>query len=185
MRARAMHPGQCFPNIGGDAERQTRDDGAGSEHFRIGRKHHRGHRAAGGQAGDEDSARIDAMIGAHARDHLPDRCGLALTARDVVGVEPVEAAIGVVGELLLRHQQRKAAVLRQRRPAGAEIITSGGLAAAVQHDHERARLLQVSRHKRKHAQVSGIGPELPDFDQRTARGQARTWRRAANAARLG
>ena len=31
-------------------------------------------------------------------------------------------------------------MLRQRRPAGAEIIAGGGLAAAMQHDDQRARL---------------------------------------------
>ena len=71
----------------------------------IGREHHRGHRAARGKPGDEDPMLIDAVVGDHARDHLPDRGGLAAPARDVVRIEPVEAAIGVVRALLLRQQQ--------------------------------------------------------------------------------
>ena len=65
-----------------------------------------------------------------------------MIARDVFRIEPVEAALRVVRSLLLRHQQGKAVTLRQRRPAGAEIVTSGGLAAAMQNDDQRGRGLQ-------------------------------------------
>jgi len=138
------------------------------KHLRIGGEHRRGHGAAGGQAGDEDAASADVMIGGHFFDHLPDRAGLALVARDVFRVEPVEAGVGVVGRLLLRHQERKAVTLRQRRPAGAEIIAGGALAAAVQYHDQRGPARQVRRHVRKHLQAARIGAESRDFDQRAA-----------------
>jgi hypothetical protein len=122
-RRRLHHAAERFAHIAGDAERETGDDGAAREHFRIDSEHHRRHRAAGGKAGDIDAAGIDFVIGDHPRDHLPDRSGFALAARDIARIEPVEAGIGVVRGLLLGHQQRKAIALGERRPAGAEIVS--------------------------------------------------------------
>ena len=122
-RRRLHHAAERFADIAGDAERQAGDDGAAREHFRIDRQHHRRHRAAGGKAGDIDAAGIDFVIGDHPRDHLPDRSGFAAAARDIARIEPVEAGVGVVGRLLLGHQQRKAITLGERRPAGAEIVS--------------------------------------------------------------
>ncbi len=100
------------------------------------------------------------------RDHLADRPRLAAVPRSVFRIEPVEAGVAIVDALLLGHHQREAVMLRERRPSRAEIVSSGGLAAAMQHDDERARLLELRRHEREHAQVSGIVAEARDFFQR-------------------
>ena len=121
-RWRLEHAVQRFAHIAGDAKRQAGDHGAGREQLGIGGEHHRRHGAAGGKSGDENAARIDPVVADHPRDHLPDRTGLAAAARGVFRIEPVEAAIGVVRRLLLRHQQREPIVFCQRRPAGAEIV---------------------------------------------------------------
>jgi hypothetical protein len=42
----------------------------------------------------------------------------------------------------------------------------------MQHDDERARLLQLGRHECEHAQVAGIGAEAGDFGKRAAQARA-------------
>src|SRR5262249_53774640 len=101
-----------------------------------------------------------------------DRAGLATIACDVVRIEPVEAGIAVVGALLLRHQQREAVMLRKCRPSCTDVVAGRGLAAAMQYDDERARLLQLRRHEREHAQVTRIGAESGDLRQRAAQAGA-------------
>ncbi len=110
---------------------------------------------------------IDFVIGDHPRDHLPDRSGFAAAARDIARIEPVEAGVGVVGALLFGHQQRKAIALGERRPAGAEVVSGRGLAAAVQDDDERARTRQLLRHIGEHFERAGIGAKFADFNERT------------------
>ncbi|MGY4484329.1 hypothetical protein ACVWWR_003520 [Bradyrhizobium sp. LM3.2] len=112
---------------------------------------------------------IDAMRFGHVRDHLANRTRLAAIARGILRTEPVEAGVAVVGALLLGHQQCKAVVLGERRPAGTEVVACRRLAAAVQHDDERARLLQLRRHEREHAQIAGIVAEARHLLQRTGR----------------
>ena len=107
------------------------------------------------------------MIGDHPRDHLPDRSGLATAARDIARIEPVETGVGVVHGLLLGHQQRKSVAFGERRPAGAEVVSGRGLAAAVQDDDERGRARQRRRRIGEHFERAGIGAESADFDQRT------------------
>ncbi len=160
------HAVQRLAQIRGDAIGQAGDHRTGRKHLRIGREHHRGHAAAGGQAGDEDAPGVDAMRLRHVRDHLADRTGLAAVPRGVFRIEPVEAGVGVVGPLLLGHQKRKAVMARQHRPSRAEIVAGRGLAAAVQHDDERARLLQLRRHEGEHAQIAGIVAERGDLLKR-------------------
>jgi hypothetical protein len=163
------HAVQRLAQIRGDAIGQACDHRAGREDVRIGREHHRRHAAAGGEAGDEDAPGIDAVRLDHMRDHLADRARLAAVARGVFRIEPVEAGVAVVDALLLGHQQREAVVPCERRPARAEIVSSCGLAAAMQHDDERARHLQLRRREREHAKIAGIVTEVRDFRQRTGR----------------
>ena len=165
-RRRLHHAAERFADIAGNAVRKTGNDGAARKHFRIGGQHHRRHGAAGGKAGDIDATGIDFVIGGHARDHLPDRSGFAATARDIARIEPVEAGVGVVRALLFGHQQRKAIALGERRPAGAEIVSGRGLAAAMQDDDERRRARQLLRHIREHLERAGIGAKSCDFDER-------------------
>ena len=169
-RRRLVHAAQGLLEIGGDAIGQARDDSAAREHFRIGRQHHRGHGAAGGKAGDEDTIRVDAVIARHLRDHLPDRQRFAAVARNIFRIEPVEAAIAIVRRLLLRHQQRKAVALCQPRPAGACIVTCSILGAAVQHDDQRGFLPRplIARLIRKHPDIAWIAAESGGFGQAAA-----------------
>ncbi len=164
---RMKHAVERLAQIRGDAIGQARNDRARREDFRIGREHHRRHAATGGQAGDEDASGIYAMCPDHVRDHLADRLRLAAAARRVFRAEPVEAGVAVVDALLLGHQQREAIMLGQRRPTRAEIVSRRRLAAAMQHDDERTRLLQLLRHEREHAQGTGVAAEAGDLLQRT------------------
>ena len=133
---RLKHSVQRFPHIGRDAERQPRDNGAGRKHFGIGGEHDRRHGAARREPGDENAMRVDLMVAHHPRDHLPDRAGFAAPACGIFRIEPVEAAVGVVRWLLLGHQQRETIMLRERGPAGAQIVAGGGLTTAVQDDDQ-------------------------------------------------
>src|SRR6202012_4887462 len=123
------------------------------------------HRAARGKSGDEDAARIDVVILDHARDHLADRGYLAASARDVLRVEPVEAAMGIVRGLLLRKQHGKPIMMRERGPAGAAVITGRVLTAAMQDDDQRT-MLDVFGYEGEHAQGTRIRSEIPGFNQR-------------------
>src|SRR6185312_6018260 len=64
-------------------------------------------------------------------------------------------------------QERKAVMFRQRRPAGAVVVAGCGLAAAMQHDDQRARLLQLLGYEGEHAQRTGVRSEINDFEKRT------------------
>jgi hypothetical protein len=165
---RLVHAVQGFPHIGGNAERQSCDHSAAGENFRIGSQHHRRHGAAGGKAGDEDAARIDAGLAGDPRDHLADRSGFAAIARDIFRIEPVEAALRIVRCLLFRHQQRETIALGHRRPAGAEIVAGRGLAAAVQDDDQSRRRGEVFGQIGEHPEIAGIGAKPGDFHQRAA-----------------
>ena len=74
-----------------------------------------------------------------------------------LGLNQLKQPLRVVGALLLRHQQREAVMLCQRRPAGAEIIARRRLAAAMQHHDQRGRRLQLGGHERR---TSGVRPGL-------------------------
>ena len=54
----------------------------------------------------------------------------------VLGLEPIKAAVGIVGPLLLRQKQRKPVAVRKRRPSDPKIITCCGLGASVQHNNK-------------------------------------------------
>ena len=92
-------------------------------------------------------------------DHLPDRERLAAAARSVAGQKPVEAGLRIVRGRLLRQQHDETVPLRKSRPARAEIVTRGGLRAAVQHDDQRRRASEAFRHVCEHAQRAGIRTE--------------------------
>ncbi len=135
--AMAAHAVERLRDRGGRTVRQPGDDGAAGEDFGVGGKHHRGHRAAGRKAGDEDAPAIDGMRDDHRLDHLANRQCFAGVAADVFGHEPVEAEVGVVGALLLGKKHGEAMQIGQRRPAGTLVISRGGLGAPVQDDDQR------------------------------------------------
>jgi hypothetical protein len=97
------------------------------------------------------------VIADHGLDHLPDRHRLAPVALDVAGEEPVEALVGIVGWLLLRHQEHESITVREGRPAGTEVIDRCVLGAAMQNDHQRS--LRLRRDIFEHAQPAGIRSE--------------------------
>ena len=68
----------------GAAVGNARHHRAAGEQLGVRRQHHRGHRAAGGEAGDEDPLPVDAVLGDQAVDHLPDRLRLAAVAGEVL-----------------------------------------------------------------------------------------------------
>jgi len=75
---------------------QARNYGTCREQFRIHSKHHRGHCTSSGQACNEYSASIKAVIANHLLDHLPDRAGFTTIALGVFQLEPIEAAIRII-----------------------------------------------------------------------------------------
>nr|WP_254453635.1 hypothetical protein [Siccirubricoccus sp. G192] len=117
----------------------------------------------GRKPGDEDPARVQPVRRQHMRHHLPDRGGLAGIARGVARLEPVEAAVGVVGLALFRQQQGEAELPGQVRPAAAAVIAGGVLGAAMQRDHQGRPLGQALRHEAQHAERPRIGTEILDF----------------------
>src|SRR6202011_2664992 len=70
--------------------------------------------------------------------------------------------------LLLRHQQRETILFRERRPAGAQIVGSGGLAASMENDNKGGRPLRVDGHKGEHPESARIGSESRGFNERAA-----------------
>jgi len=70
--------------------------------------------------------------------------------------------------LLLRHQQCETVVLRESRPAGAEVIASRVLTTAMQHHHERRRRRALRRHVGEHFQIARVRTKPFDFSQRAA-----------------
>ena len=116
------------------------DDGAAGKHLRICRQHCRSHGAAGRQAGHEHPAPVDTECRDGVLDHLPDRACLAEVARGVARQEPRKAILRIVGRLLLGIDDREAEAIGQHRPAAAAVVFSGGLAAAMQRDHQRRPL---------------------------------------------
>ena len=147
------------------AIRQARDDRARGKHLRIGRQHRRRHRAAGREPGDEHAAAVDAMRADRLLDHLADRERLAAIARSVAGQKPVEAGLRIVRGRLLGQQQHEAVSIRERGPARAEIVARGRLRAAVQHDDQRGRGLQLLRRVGEHAQRARVGTEAGQLGQ--------------------
>ena len=77
---------------------------------------------------------------------------------DISGLKPVEAAVWIVGPLLLGQQQSKAVSIRERRPSRPEIISGRGLRTSVQHDDQRWVGRKFEREMAKHPQVAGVIP---------------------------
>ena len=99
----------------------------------------------------------------HVLDHVPDRERLTLAALAVTALKPVEAASRVVGALLLGEEQAEPEAVRQGRPAGAQIVLSCGLEAAVEHHDQGRRAWQWIGHIGVHAQAAGVGAKLDNL----------------------
>ena len=97
--------------------------------------------------------------------HLPDRVGFALTALDISGLEPVEAALRIVGLLLFRIEQDEAIAIGERRPARAVIVSGGRLRASMQDDDKSRRGRKSFRSVSQHPEIPGVGSEACDFRQ--------------------
>lgn len=111
------------------------------------------------ETGDEHTARVDTLFAYHVFDHLADGGGFAPAALGVLGLKPVEAAVRIVGSLLLGHQQSKAIAIRQCRPSGAVIVTRGRLTAAMQHNDQCRMVHRRPGHMAEHSQFARIGAE--------------------------
>ena len=147
------------------AVRQAGNDRSSGKYFRITGQHDGCHRASRRQPRDEHAAPVDPVIDDGFFDHLPDRVRFAPVAPAVFGLKPVEAAVGIVGALLLRQQQREAVTLGKRRPPCAEIIPGCGLGTAVQHDNEGRIFRKRGRHIGHHPQVAWVRSEAANFAQ--------------------
>ena len=111
----------------------------------VGRGHHRGHRAPGGEPGDEHARGVDAEVLHHAAGDARDDRRLT-GARVLVGRgEPVPVAALVGLPRLLGIDDDEAVLLRQlvhprsRREVGRVLLP------AVEHDDERSRVRDVTR----------------------------------------
>lgn len=108
------------------------------------------------------------VLGGHRGDHLPDGHGLTSIAPRIGDVEPVKAQVRVVLPNLLGKEDDETVILGERRPAGAGVVTGGGLRAAVQHDHQSRRGRQMFGHMVPCGQSTGIAPELVEFPENGA-----------------
>ena len=88
-----------------------------------------------------------------------------MVALAVLGLEPIKAAVGIVGPLLLRQKQRKTIAVRKRRPSGSKIISCCGLGASVQHDNKCRIVCKGCRSILAHAEIAGIRSETNYFLQ--------------------
>ncbi len=102
------HRRQRLADAGSRAERQPGDDRPAGEDVGVAGEQGIGHGAPGRQAGDEDPRRIEPVVRDDRGDGGGDRRRLAVAATGVAGLEPVEAAVGVVGADLLGEQQGEA-----------------------------------------------------------------------------
>ena len=154
------HGAQRIDPAIGRLVRHSGDDGAAREDFGVSRQQGTGHGAAGGQAGHEDPRRVQPVARDQEGDHLPDRQRLAGIPLHVGRTEPAEAAVEVVGPLLLRQNEREAELFSQLRPADAMVVAGGGLAAAMKRHDQRSPCPDFRRHEAEHAQVAGVRTEL-------------------------
>src|SRR5690349_7363311 len=92
-------------------------------------------------------------------DHLTNRERFSAATRRVFGDKPVEATVGVVRCLLLRHVERKPVTFRQRRPSGPSVVSLSILRASVKDDNQRAFWRKTFGDKRIHPQVTRVGAE--------------------------
>ncbi len=154
-----MHGGEGFLHVAGDAEGQARHHRAGGEGLGIGGQQHRGHGAPGRQAGDENPSGVEPMGAHHAPHHRVDGGCLAGAPGDVAGLEPVEAAVRIVGAVLLGRQDGEAQALGQRHPSRRAGVGAGALGAAVQ-DHDQGGVgREVFGNIGQHPEAAGIEAE--------------------------
>jgi hypothetical protein len=90
---------------------------------------------------------------------------LAGVAPRVVGQEPVEAEVRIVGTLLLGIEQREAGFVGELRPARMMVVGGRGLRAAVQHDHQRRSGPMAGRKVVARLEGAGIGTEARERQQ--------------------
>ena len=109
--------------------------------------------------------RVDAVARDHRVDHLGDRRRLASAAPGVCRLEPVEAQVGVVGPALFGEQHRKVVRFGKLGPAAAVVVPLGRLGAAMEHDHQRARLGALRWRKEPGVQLAMVGPEIVQLAQ--------------------
>src|SRR5436305_2322473 len=87
----------------------------------------------------------------------------------MLGKKPIEAAIWIIGLLLLRKKQTKAVAVGERGPASAVIVPSSGLGTSMQDDHEPGTVRCRGWGIPKHQQISGIAAEILDLPQAACR----------------
>ena len=178
VRPSLEHAFESLLHIARSPIRQSRDNRAGREHLRI-RSEHRGrHRAAGGEARNENLAAVDAVRTDRLLDHLADRERLAAAPRRVPRQKPVEAGLGIVGLRLFRQQQDKTVSLSERRPSRAEIVACGRLRAAVQNHDQRWRRAELLGNVTEHPQRAGIRSEARQLGEVIGSGRRLCWARS-------
>ena len=84
-------------------------------------------------------------------------------SHDVARLEPVKAAIWIIGSLLLGEEKREPEPLRQRRPSRPAIKTSRTLSASVEDNHQGAICGNVWGQIGEHSQGTGVGAEVIDL----------------------
>ena len=144
---------------GGAPIRDAGNDRSPGEDLRIGREHHRGHRAAGRQSCGVDPAGVESVVGLHLVDHLLDRQRLARLAGGVADLEEVEAAVDVVDALLLRQQQCEAPLVGQFGPTRLIVEGGRGLRASMHRHDQRPAGRKAVGHVPEHLQVTGVRTE--------------------------
>ncbi len=159
LRGRAgtsRHALQSLLHIRRGAVRQSANDRACGEHLGVTSKHDRGHRRSRRQSRDEDAPPIDALFDDDLLDHLSDGQRFSLAPLDIAEFEPIEAAGGVIGPLLLGKQQDEAVAVGERRPPCSMIVVCRGLRAPVQHNDERRIGGKPRRRVAPHPQIARV-----------------------------
>jgi len=85
----------------------------------------------------------------------------------MLGYEPIEASIGVVGTLLLWQEQRETIAIREGRPARSNIVPSCRLSAPMQNHDQGGILFKGVRSVGEHAQTARVRSKAEHFLQPT------------------
>ncbi len=161
-----VHAGVRGDDAGGAGVGQPGDRRAGGEDVRVGGEHHVGHGGPGRQPRGVHPRRVAPHVRLHPVGHLLDRQRLSGAPPDVTRLEPVEAAVQVVGRLLLRQHQREPPLVGPLRPPGLVVEPARRLRTPVHRHHQRPPRGQPVRHVPEHPQIPRIAPEPGHLGQR-------------------
>lgn len=164
-RHTGFHRTQGRHRIPGGSQRHAGENRGSSKQSGICRQQGRGKRASRRQSRDVNPRTVDPMPAAGEFDHLPHRHQFASIAGDRARTKPIEASLRVVSFRLLRIEENKPALARQRGETARGIEAFGRLPTSMQHHHQRRLGGHPAGHIELHGEPPGVAAEALDFAQ--------------------